>query len=830
MTNPYYNRGGGINPHTTALAEVVTNEFYKIEQAFAKLPDPTAVGTGGGAPNYTHYAYADSPDGTANFTTGPAGNRAYVGVATNQPSPTPSEYPEDYRWSRMRGGDSVDAITGYLTKDTQTVPADPSGNTLSYAGASGDFVIIRGTTDGFSDISAAFVLSTVSNPQSLTVNYIGNAFAITGGLDQLENVATLVIRATGIGAYAGVTIDKTFTLTKVRNGADGSASDAGITAYLTREAVALFAYADGTVSSYMPAAGNFKVFAGTTDASDQFTLSTQANPQGLTMLYTGQGYAVTGGFDANEDTASVTIRATGSGAYAGVVLDKILSLSKAKGGYEIVDTLPGSNLFNGRIVFLTSDGKLYRYVTGTGWTAAVPTVDLVGQITNGQIASLAAGKLTGTITNTQIGDNQITSPKLAANSVSSKHLIVGSKGQNLVANPGAEDGTVDGWTAFAGSPTFTATAGTRRSGALGFRVAKASASDGAALTCKAMPVTPGKTYVVRASAFVNVNAPAGFYLRVFAAATPDGSGYVTDANRTNANYMLTDIASGEMIEYRPLTTSWKDWEATWTCPAGCNWASIGVYFWTEAAPATIMGFDNVEFFEQVVSAVIGDGQIVTPKLAASVVTADKLATNSVTADKIMAGEVTGAKLAATNIITNSAQIGDGLITNAKIGNAAITSAKIGDLEVDSAKIANLTIGTGKIEAEAISRVYTVNGSAIIAMPGSGGIYTVLSSAINKLDSSSLLEVYGQVGFTAASGAIGLNLLVQIYSGGSLYADQWYVLRIDNATYIDIPIAYNFIFGAFPAGNYTITISVQKTISAYTQTSGGYQMRIREFLR
>ena len=186
--------------------------------------------------------------------------------------------------------------------------------------------------------------------------------------------------------------------------ASGGTGVDAISGYLTKETVQLFAYANGNVVSYAPASGNFNVSSGNTDVSSSFSLSTVSNPQSLTVSYSGQTYSVTGGFDVNEDTASLTIRATGSGSYAGVTVDKVFSLSKAKGGYEIVSTLPSADLFKGRVVLLTTDDKLYRY-TGSAWTAAVPAVDI-----------------TGTITETQIGTDAITTPKIAANAVTAAEI------------------------------------------------------------------------------------------------------------------------------------------------------------------------------------------------------------------------------------------------------------------------------------------------------------------------------------------------------------------------------------------------------------------------
>ncbi|MDP3961789.1 MAG: phage tail protein, partial [Pseudorhodobacter sp.] len=68
---------------------------------------------------------------------------------------------------------------------------------------------------------------------------------------------------------------------------------------------------------------------------------------------------------------------------------------------EVLAALPGVPHVAGRMVFLTTDGKLYRN-TGTGWTAAVPAVDVTGQMTDAQIADLAATKISGQLTAAQI--------------------------------------------------------------------------------------------------------------------------------------------------------------------------------------------------------------------------------------------------------------------------------------------------------------------------------------------------------------------------------------------------------------------------------------------
>lgn len=210
--------------------------------------------------------------------------------------------------------------------------------------------------------------------------------------------------------------------------ASGGTGVDAISAYLTRETVQLFAYANGDVVSYASATGSFKVFSGNTDVSSSFALSTVSNPQALTVSYSSQTYSVTGGFDVSEDIASLTIRATGSGTYTGITVDKIFSLSKSKGGYEIVSTLPTTNLFEGRIVFLTTDDKLYRY-TGSAWTAAVPAVDITGQITATQITdgAISTPKLAAnSVTASQIAANTITAAQIASNAITADEIAAGA--------------------------------------------------------------------------------------------------------------------------------------------------------------------------------------------------------------------------------------------------------------------------------------------------------------------------------------------------------------------------------------------------------------------
>lgn len=93
----------------------------------------------------------------------------------------------------------------------------------------------------------------------------------------------------------------------------------------------------------------------------------------------------------------------------------------------IVSALPGlpdAGYPDGSLVSLTTNGKLYRNVGGT-WTAAVPTTDLTGQVTSGQITDAA-------ITTAKIAALAVDSTKLAAAAVSLTKFASGLRPVEIV--------------------------------------------------------------------------------------------------------------------------------------------------------------------------------------------------------------------------------------------------------------------------------------------------------------------------------------------------------------------------------------------------------------
>jgi hypothetical protein len=143
------------------------------------------------------------------------------------------------------------------------------------------------------------------------------------------------------------------------------------------------------------------------------------------------------------------VSATTSLLVADDIQNGILNTAKFAAGItpvEIVSSLPTTGNFEGRMVFLTTDDKLYRF-TGSAYTAAVPAADITGQITATQITdgaistpklaanAVEASKIAANaITSDKISANAITAGKIAAAAISSSQIAAGEiKAVNLAS-------------------------------------------------------------------------------------------------------------------------------------------------------------------------------------------------------------------------------------------------------------------------------------------------------------------------------------------------------------------------------------------------------------
>ncbi|MBX3653188.1 MAG: DUF1983 domain-containing protein [Ramlibacter sp.] len=164
-----------------------------------------------------------------------------------------TDYTDDFTILLLKDGETgEDAVSGFLTNETHTVPASSTGVPSSYAGAGGTFKVF----DGLTDVTTSAAFSVQSNPNGLTtsINATTGVYSVTATGSWLDalNVATITYRAT----YNGVDIDKVMTLTKAIKGDAGFAGSNGSDG--TRGSVTLYAsgssWSDSTANSAITSA------------------------------------------------------------------------------------------------------------------------------------------------------------------------------------------------------------------------------------------------------------------------------------------------------------------------------------------------------------------------------------------------------------------------------------------------------------------------------------------------------------------------------------------------------------------------------------------------
>lgn len=120
----------------TGFSAVPTNKTYMAVKSVINQPIPSDnpadyaglwvkiqgnSGTDGtdGKPSYTWIRYADTVSGSG-ISSSPTG-KAYIGLAYNKATPTPSNTPADYQWFLAKGTDGIDGKDGTDGKDGQQV-------------------------------------------------------------------------------------------------------------------------------------------------------------------------------------------------------------------------------------------------------------------------------------------------------------------------------------------------------------------------------------------------------------------------------------------------------------------------------------------------------------------------------------------------------------------------------------------------------------------------------------------------------------------------------------------------------------------------------------
>jgi len=206
------------------------------------------------------------------------------------------------------------AVVGYLTNESHTVPADSGGvvSAGNLAAAAGAFKVSFGTTDvtsssTFSKFSQSGLVGSIDAAGNYTISSMS---ADTG---------YMVLRA----VYNGVTIEKTFNVSKARQGAAGESATENLYAVLSNENHTFTASADGTVSNYGGSGTTIRVFEGVTE----LTYDGVGTSNGTYFIGMAPSGVTLGTLSANGDSAdmsAVSAFVASSGSIVYTIVGKLL--------------------------------------------------------------------------------------------------------------------------------------------------------------------------------------------------------------------------------------------------------------------------------------------------------------------------------------------------------------------------------------------------------------------------------------------------------------------------------------------------------------------------
>jgi hypothetical protein len=431
---------------------------------------------------------------------------------------------------------------------------------------------------------------------------------------------------------------------------------------------------------------------------------------------------------------------------AGQIADAAITTAKFAAGIEPVEilaTLPTTGNFQGRVVFLTTDNKLYRY-TGSAFVASVAAGDIAGQVqaaqiaaieaskitgqlTDAQISDLGAAKLSGQITQTQITDGSISTAKLAAASVvadkiATSAITADKVAANAITAVKIATGAVEAAKIAAGAVT----AGTIAADAV--TAGKIAAGAVTAGTIAADAVTAGKI----AAGAVNAREIAADAITAEKLFIGDASNLVPNAEMTEDgawsfgstwyrvnNPTNTSFSSAGAFAYPDdgVSTGWGGLLSSkrFAVESGAkyyarhqSYAATGVTYrvwgriaWMDTNGALIGGTEGVGYTTIDSSTAAGGGVVTKSSIVTAPVNA-KFAQYHFYVDR---GTTTGTVLVSGLIVRRASSgelIVDGAITADKIAANTITAAQIDAGAITADELAANSVVAGKVKAGAIS--------------------------------------------------------------------------------------------------------------------------------
>ena len=294
---------------------------------------------------------------------------------------------------------------------------------------------------------------------------------------------------------------------------------------------------------------------------------------------------------------------------------------------EVVGALPSIDLYQGRVVLLTTDNKIYRY-TGSAWSSAVSASDLTGQVSTAQIsdAAINASKIgAAAVTTAKIANDAITNDLIAANAVTTTEILDGSISTPKIVASAITAGTIA--TGAITSDKIIANAVT---------AAKIGANAITADKIEAGAIIAGKIAANAVTATeIAANAITADKINVGAVSADKIA-----ANAITSSKIATDAITADKIAANAITADKISANAITSAKIAAG-----------AISATQIASDAIT------SAKIFAGAVTADKVATDAITSNKIAASSIISSKIAAGAVTAEKISVSELSAISANIG-----------------------------------------------------------------------------------------------------------------------------------------------------------------------------
>jgi hypothetical protein len=120
---------------------------------------------------------------------------------------------QNWTWETPLRVEGLDGITGLLTNESHVVSAASDGTGYSLTGSGGTFVVLDGTTDVTTSATFSVQGSATKNGLTMSINSGTGVYSLSGG-SWTSSAENFTLRA----VYAGVTIDKVYSIAKATQG------------------------------------------------------------------------------------------------------------------------------------------------------------------------------------------------------------------------------------------------------------------------------------------------------------------------------------------------------------------------------------------------------------------------------------------------------------------------------------------------------------------------------------------------------------------------------------------------------------------------------------